>query len=815
MLLHYLKVAVRQLLKYRTQNLISIVGLGVCLLCFSICFYVGRFILTTDRCFENRDRIADVQLENEFGEPYGSAHIPLAHRLAAQLPPGVEAVTYVNVSEKRDYTLTLPSGKELPYLALATLEVDSSFQRVFGAEVLAGSWETASRTPNAVILTERMAKRLFDHPSEAIGCRMLLTNAQQVARSGGAQASGNVAYSVQAVVKDLPVNNTLTGMRPMDLLVMNDELSYLYMFREADYILSGQLFALLRPGFSPAQLSDHFHQEDLKMLMGRDERPVTAVPFGQVFWQESPYLIFAGIALVLGVLILLVGLLNFFSFTCGSYLNRLREYSLRRVSGSRGWQLLGLLFTQAGLTVLLAFLVTACLVELGSPYLHIQLESFSLEVDKGMLMAHCAQYLAAVLLLTLVICAGTVAYACRLPIQAGIRGTGRTRRSGKHGVRNTLLAVQFFACWLFVALSVSLYLQTNTVTSVMFNNLTETQKKEILSIPMHYSFMSMADKLALVERMKQHAGVEDCLLAEEAYTDNQWRTGLSLDKWESEKLRLDLYYRKVAPNFFHFMNLHIRQGRELRDTTDIVVDQKLAESLTSLTQKEPCGTVLYPWVEGPVTVCGVSDMLTTTAYASPWEREPIKGTFYRYADYSRNFGHCYLKCRPGQAEAVRSHVTAILEETFPPSIHAEVRTLLQDLEKECQMEVSLRGIVLFFAIVCIVVTLLGVYAAITLDTERRRKEVAIRKVNGAGRRQIFSLFARMYGWLLVGTAVVAFPLIYLILQEWQTAYVAFFSYGPLFWLGIFLAVTLVTALTVVFRIAKVARVNPAEAIKAE
>ena len=107
-------------------------------------------------------------------------------------------------------------------------------------------------------------------------------------------------------------------------------------------------------------------------------------------------------------------------------------------------------------------------------------------------------------------------------------------------------------------------------------------------------------------------------------------------------------------------------------------------------------------------------------------------------------------------------------------------------------------------------TLLGVYAAITLDTERRRKEVAIRKVNGAGRRQIFLLFARMYGWLLAGSAAVAFPLVYLVLREWQTAYVAFFSYGPLFWLGIFLAVALVTALTVVFRIGKIARLNPAE-----
>ena len=143
MLLHYLKVAVRQLLKYRTQNLISIIGLGVCLLCFSVCLYVGRFILSTDSCFEHRDRIASIELLDETGMPFGNACIPLAHRLAAQLPAGVEAVTYINMSDKRDYTLTLPGGEELPYQGLSVLEVDTAFRRVFGAEVMAGSWEAA------------------------------------------------------------------------------------------------------------------------------------------------------------------------------------------------------------------------------------------------------------------------------------------------------------------------------------------------------------------------------------------------------------------------------------------------------------------------------------------------------------------------------------------------------------------------------------------------------------------------------------------------------------------------------------------------
>ena len=450
---------------------------------------------------------------------------------------------------------------------------------------------------------------------------------------------------------------------------MNDEMSQLHVYRDADYSLSGNLYALLRPGQTVEQLNHAFRQQNLKMTFGPEECPVAAFPFGHDFLSESGYGIFAVIFLVLGTLILLVGLLNFFSFACGSYLNRLREYALRRVSGSRPRQLLGLLFTQAALTVALAFLVAGCLVEVWVPRLHISLDNFRLVVDGGELLGQCAQYLAALLLLTLAVCAGTVAYAVRIPIQTGIRGTGRVRRGGRHIARNALLAVQFFACWVFVALAAALYLQTGTLTEVMFNTLSNGQKKEILSIPLDYTFLTEADKQSLIDRMKRHAGVEDCLIAEENYAGNMRRTGFFADEQKKSEQVIDTYYRKVAPNFFRFMNLPLLQGDPPRDSTYIVIDQKTAANLTRLTGKEVMGSLLYPWSRPAMTVCGLAGDLNTYMYAPPkgWDSKEV-GYTYWFSDFSLYTGHCYLKCRPGQTDAVRRHVTAVLTETLPPTI---------------------------------------------------------------------------------------------------------------------------------------------------
>ena len=93
--------------------------------------------------------------------------------------------------------------------------------------------------------------------------------------------------------------------------------------------------------------------------------------------------------------------------------------------------------------------------------------------------------------------------------------------------------------------------------------------------------------------------------------------------------------------------------------------------------------------------------------------------------------------------------------------------------------------------------------------------MAIRKVNGAGVRQIALLFARLYVVLLVSTAALAFPLTGWLLQAFSSMYASFISVGPLFYGSIFLSVVLLTVLTVFVRIRNITRVNPAEVIKRE
>jgi len=138
-----------------------------------------------------------------------------------------------------------------------------------------------------------------------------------------------------------------------------------------------------------------------------------------------------------------------------------------------------------------------------------------------------------------------------------------------------------------------------------------------------------------------------------------------------------------------------------------------------------------------------------------------------------------------------------------------------DIRQYQSLVFELRTLVGFLALVTLTIVLLGVYAAITLDTENRQKEVAIRKINGAGMKDIVLLFARLYATLLVVTFVLAIPVISVLAKEFSQLYTVFIDMGIGFYACVFLCITLIVTLTVGFRIYRITQINPAMIIKKE
>jgi len=117
--------------------------------------------------------------------------------------------------------------------------------------------------------------------------------------------------------------------------------------------------------------------------------------------------------------------------------------------------------------------------------------------------------------------------------------------------------------------------------------------------------------------------------------------------------------------------------------------------------------------------------------------------------------------------------------------------------------------------VAILIAIFGIYSMVTLACNRRRKEIAIRKVNGASIKEIFMLFFKQYFWITVAASAVAFPIGIYIMQRWLEQYTRRISMEWWIFVGIFVLVLLIVIVSMIFRVMKAARENPAEVVKSE
>ena len=792
MITHYLKVAFRNLLKYKTQNLISIVGLAVGLFCFCICFYISRFVGSVDKCFENYERIADIYVTDEKGEIWSGVSGKMLPHLQQRTWNGVEGFTLLSFVEKGEYNLIGKNDELLPY-ELTAMETDSFYNKVFTPTLICGNWEEVANNRNSMVLTRHAAKRMFGNESHAIGKQFTSHNRY---------IRGTTTYTVRAVIEDLPENTSMNFMSTVDLLKVNDDGGY-EAFPTPDFT-GYYIYALLNENYSAQQLNEAFNQAKYTFRMFGGDNTICSRPLGKDFNDSQMANMMALITAIVGLLILLAASLNFFHFQTGSFLNRGREFSIRKILGNNTSGLFWMQFIQITIVILAATLISGCLIELASPFLSISLFRFSVQMTKEELLPHLMQYMGGLLGLCALVAFGISLYIRRATMRISLHGLDNA--NGKKRLRNTLLGVQFFICWLFVAMATALYLQSEKTSSALFDTLTRQEKENIISVPFEYSFLKPEDRQVIINNIRQHAGIKDILITDEQMVSSRM-TSMS-DSLNAEKDR-PVRIMGVTANYAEFLNVGL-EGQDLRHNKEIWIDRKLANQMGG----NAIGKSLYHYRKNAFTITGIIDNVSNYVYADGYG-EADYGQVYFLIDEAESGQYAFVKCYPNKTEEVRAWIEQKLREALPSSVEPKISTLLKDIEYYQSLENNLKGIILFFSIVCLVITLLGVYSAITLDTERRQKEVAIRKVNGAGLKEIILLFTRLYLWMLSISFVIAAPIIYLILQQWKQMYLVFFNDGILYWGGILLGVTIITALTVIFRILKIARINPATIIKSE
>lgn len=767
MIRHYLKVAWRNLLKYRTQTAINVGGLAVGFACFAFANLWMRYEASFDSRHEGADRMYLLYAETAIEAGGLSPHVPYpVSTLLKQEFPEVEAACAFTRYTKAD-KLELEGQ---PEVELPSIQLDSCFMNLFGIRVLAGTNDFLY-TNGQIALTERTARRLFG-TTDVLG-RTVTCNDEEV--------------TVCAIVSDLPHSNFSFGFIC--------EGAYFRKWQNEWYNAGFEVVVRLAPGVSPQALEEKFRayaeqtDDRYRKITGRLRlMPLSEVR--QASFNEERLVSFSYLVLfaAAGGLIILCSLFNHLALFLSRMDIRRRELALRRVCGSSGRGLFAMLTTEYSLLVLLSGFLGFVLVELLQP-------SFQrLSGVEGNVYGESLLYFLMVLALSLVLLLPFVfRYSSLRPERS---------RSGRR--LKVMVSLQLFISLLAIFCTVALMKQLNYLQHTDLG----WERRNIAAFTFLYPDNA---KDEIVDRVRQMPFVSRVLTGYFGLLPEGARGATSID-WEGKPADLEIKGMRMAlmdDTLAAFYGVRLASGRFTRaqgGDKEVMLNES-AVRLMEIT--DPVGMTVTYYGGEKATVVGVVRDFHITAPTIP-----VQPTLYVRQFNWTSGGDILLKYHEGAWPELRHRVDSLFAKDYP-EVNYQLVNVMDEYNAYLKAETLLLRLLAFVSTVCILVSAFGIFSMITLSCERRRKEVAIRKVNGARVGDILSLFAREYLLLLAAAAVVAFPVGYVLMKRWLESYV---EQTPLSWwlyAVIFLGMALLVALCISWRVWRAANENPAEVVKRE
>ena len=825
---HYLIIAFRNLMRNKFQSLFTIVGLAVAFFCFGICAYFVHGWLTMDEYYENHDRTIELrQEENVWG-----ISAEQFQEVKQLFPEEIEAICIFSKGEDRVYKYGDMELDPFP-----VMNCDTTLRQIFAPRLLAGSWIAAETMPNSMLLTERYAIQLFGSPEEAIGQQIT-----QWVRIDPYDTDVNNEikkrnYTVQAVVENLPYNNSLDAFCDLGAWIMNDEGGFQ---QRGGFVYKNRI--LLRQGTDYDLFAQRLKEAHIQHAKDSYSRRVPHIKYIEAYWpgdletkfgSYSQFVLLIAIILLPGVLILLSALSNFFHLLISSIMLRRREYALRRAHGAHTLDLWKMLSVQIVVTMLLVGGGSMLIIQLCTSMLQFNENGRLIAMlDTNELLRQSAQHLAILLLIGFVVAWLAVARFRHDSLQESLK-TSTGHRPGRHVMRNVLMGLQMSIGFLFLILLTALTLFVRDMENSYLPWLSNEEKQSIIEVPC--DFRDRTKMKSLKADVEAIPSVTE-LLYDVWGGQNLAQGYMNVPALNPAGDTIRTNEVVLVKDYLKFVHVPLLEGRLPETPNEIVVDPLFIEMhhLSIGDQIDVLANLCSSWtsVDGTFTdytngvvrftIVGVIDnILAKSRIQNNGERRKMNCYYKFFEDQFDTGNKLVVKCQPDKVDETRRALNDIMHQhgIWPQDRVEKMPTLNESLIKYNKPIYQFIDLGWLFTAIAIVITLLSVYSAITMDTTARRKEMVIRKINGAKAHHIALWFGKLYVILLGVSAAITFPLTYILFLYINTGerFVCreTAAYDLLFYFAILLCMTLFVALTIGVQIWRIARIQPAEIVKEE
>ena len=786
-----IKQSFRILFRNKTYSILNIVGLSIGLAVVLLICLMVYHERSFDKSFQLGDRIYRLNsylVAYQPGETYASTSNKSGPALQ-ELVPEMETTV-------RTYPITYLVRINDEPRHLNVMWADEDFFRLFDTPFLQGRPEDVMKQPNAIAISEQMAKTLFGNDNP-MGKTLSLRD--------------DFTVEVKAVYKDYPKNSSFHYYRVIAPF-MHSNPSWI-----RDNIHWGNIdfetFVLLAEHTGAEQVNRRL--EELHEQFAQQGQKLFYIPRLQALKDIHLYSGgFAGTRTsfqsdigtvrmlgLLAVIILLIACANYMNLSTARAQKRVKEIGVSKTLGATRSGLIGKLFLETGVitavSFVLAFVLAYFLLPLFNSLLNAQLV-FSQALDPVFLGITLLLWA----LTTLLAACYPAFYLSSFPPLLAIRAANVTRGSSHAVVRRVLTVAQFSVAVVLIAWVLVIHTQIRYV-----NN------KDLGYNPHKLLFVAASGNTseAMAEECRALSFVES-VGRESVFLFNG--NGNTLHKDMNDENGVSLLSMGIDREFISTMQLKLIAGTNLRnrlpgDTlTQALLNRKAVEYL-EMTPEEVIGKIVMAEIyDGTVQVCGVVENFNFEPLYRP------VSAICLHNGANRPLPWIVIRMKGDDLPAQLKTIEEIYKKHHPNGLFTA--SFADDyLQKEYAAERRTNYVVICFSILAIFVACMGVFGLTAFMAEQRTKEIGIRKVMGAGVRNIVGLFTTDYLKLLGISLVVALPVAWWLGSNYLNNFAYRISLSWWMFAAAAFITIAITIATVCLQALKAAMANPVKSIKTE
>lgn len=576
-----------------------------------------------------------------------------------------------------------------------------------------------------------------------------------------------------------------------------------------------QSFIRLSKGHKPSELhpyinkmkQDHFPLKEWKKAGISLDYDFTVL---SEMYTQSPYIKKMGwIMGIIAFVLLFTSVMNYLLIIVGNLVSRSREMAVRKCYGAEPKNIHAIIFSEALVHVGLSVILAAILVFLCKG----TIENFLSAPVSTLLFNRGSWILVAICVLVLLVGGLVPGWLYnKIPVAIAFRGYSENRNRWKLA----LLGIQFVISGLLF----SLLFVVNSQYNKMVNLNPGYDYKDVAIV--YVEGIKPDQRMQCLSEFKHLPNVKQVASTYCVPLQNWSVNGNNLTLPGDDRTRMIIHDTQgVDDNYFDLMSIKFVQGSFFTERTDssrqVIIDETLAKKLTKLGHWKDGAVGKRVWISAhcneneTMTICGVVNDVKYGTVST--ENADSKSASFVYFYSATPASYMLVKYNDLTEEALADLRNKV--QSMYPNNKVEVLDYESEFKAQYASQLNFRNGILVAGIVTMIIALFGLVGYTTDEVNRRRKEIAIRKVNGAKVKDILRIFLKDIMKIALPCIIVGDLGAWLIARQWLMSFSEKITMTPLLFIGVTIILLVIIGLSVVINCYKVANSNPVKYLKDE